>query len=174
MAIILDGNAGISFNDSTSQNTSAIISGKLPTNKLPVGTVIQTVYGSTTSTLGSTTGSGGAEETGLSASITPTSSSSKILVITHQPGSGKNTAADSLYAELVRDSTVIAQQNRFTLTDNNSTANFDNLTFSVLDSPATTSATTYKVRARRQGSSGVGYVNVDSNLCTIILMEIAS
>ena len=34
MSIIIDGNAGISFNDSTSQNTSAVVSGKLPVAKL--------------------------------------------------------------------------------------------------------------------------------------------
>ena len=48
MSIILDGNAGISFNDSTSQNTSAVISGKLPTAKLPAGSVLQVVQATTT------------------------------------------------------------------------------------------------------------------------------
>ena len=91
MSIILDGNAGISFNDSTSQNTSAVISGKLPTAKLPAGSVLQVVQ-ATTSTEVSTT-STSYVSAGLSASITPTSSSNKILILVEIIADHRNQAS---------------------------------------------------------------------------------
>jgi hypothetical protein len=144
----------------------------IPKSTLPTGSVLQVVNATNSSTLGSTNST--PTDTGLTATITPTSATSKILVMTYQPGSGRNAAADSLYAGLVRGSTTIASQSRFALSDNNLSAIFADLVFTVLDSPATTSATTYKVQANRNGSAGSGVVNVDSNLCTITLMEIAA
>jgi hypothetical protein len=163
MALTLDGTAGITF-PVTAGSASAV--------QASSGRVLQVVNATYSSSLGSTNST--PTDTGLTATITPSSATSKILVMTYQPGSGKNAAADSLYAGLVRGSTTIASQNRFSLTDTNSVSQFVDLMFSVLDSPSTTSATTYKVQANRNGSAGVGYVNVDSNLCTITLMEIAA
>ena len=157
---------------STIDNSGISASAAISTSKLGTGAVLQVVSATYSSTLSSTNST--PTDTGLTATITPSSATSKILVMTYQPGSGRNAAADSLYAGLVRGSTTIASQSRFALTDNNSSASFVDLVFIVLDSPATTSATTYKVQANRNGSAGSGVVNVDSNLCTITLMEIAA
>jgi hypothetical protein len=173
MPTIINGTSNaITFPDSSVQNTSAIVSGYIPYANLPAGSVLQVVYGSHSGSLGSTNST--PTDTGLTATITPRFATSKVLVITYQCGSGRNAAADALFAQLLRGGTTIAQQNRFSLTDTNSVSQFGDLVFSVLDSPATTSATTYKVQANRNGSSGVGYVNVDNNLTTITLMEIAA
>jgi hypothetical protein len=78
MAIILDGNIGLTYPDVTTQNTSAIISGKLPTAKLPAGAVLQVVSNTYQVTSQIDTLSTTFITTGLSGTITPTSSSSKI------------------------------------------------------------------------------------------------
>ena len=94
------------------------------------------------------------EVTGLTATITPTSSSSKILVMVgvlagyDDGGTVTRRAGFSIF----RGSTnLIVPTSAYCST---------NIGFSFLDSPATTSATTYSVRAKNNGGSGsVLYVN---------------
>ena len=90
-------------------------------------------------------------DTGLSASITPTSSSSKILIIAMLGGLGADNS--SIKAKLMRGSTDIAvgdaASNRARATVQgqlSSTFNAASFHMSHLDSPSTTSATTYKVQ----------------------------
>ena len=90
-----------------------------------------------------------------------------------QPGTGKNTAADYAKLQLQRNGTALSTFNRFGLTDNNSTANFQTANFVVLDSPASTSALTYKIQFAAGTTAGTCYCNVDGVLCTIVLQEIA-
>ncbi len=90
-------------------------------------------------------------DTGLSASITPTSTSSKILIIAMLGGLGADNS--SIKAKLMRGSTDVAvgdaasNRARATVQGQNS-SNFNAASFhmSALDSPSTTSATTYKVQ----------------------------
>lgn len=98
--------------------------------------------------------------TGLSVTITPTSSSSKILVLTHIAGAARASAGGNL--RLLRGSTQIgladAASNRslssfsgnLWITSDHDAARC--MTGIFLDSPATTSSTTYKV----QGKNGTG------------------
>ena len=135
--------------------------GTIVTNKT-AGTVLQVVSTTKTDTFSMSSTTFG-DVTGLSVSITPTSSTSKILVISNLNwGSSAN---DINSARLLRDSTVISAgnsaSNRSPSFAGMRTASADNIeTVSVtfLDSPATTSATTYKVQVR-VGSADTVYVN---------------
>ena len=123
--------------------------------------VLQTVSTAKTDTF-STTSASMTDVTGLSVSITPSSATSKILVLLQVNGSG-DSATTNLFGQLVRDSTAIdigdtaGSRSRVTffqeagLGIGNSVAIF-------LDSPATTSATTYKVQVRTQGA-GTVFIN---------------
>ncbi len=102
--------------------------------------------------------------TGLSASITPSSSSSRILVIVDAKLS--NSGADSSMLKLLRGSTDIyigdaASSRTRTSTSSGFTSNeiYNTLVFYV-DSPSTTSSTTYKTQIR--SSSGTAYLNRSS------------
>jgi hypothetical protein len=129
--------------------------------------------------------------TGLSASITPTSASSKILILSTTAISGF-TQSTQLTLRLVRGSTVIfagdsagSRQLGFYGADGNVFGVSVVLPQTVvyLDSPATTSSTTYKIQGRVDSewtwyvNSAVDDVNASYRTRTassIILMEIAA
>ena len=100
---------------------------------------------------------------GLSVSITPSSSSNKILVIADIACSGAN--ANYNMFQLVRNSTdiykgtdsktYIGSKIWYPLADNNNdNATMGNINMVFIDSPATTSAATYKVQVRVTGNTG--------------------
>ena len=101
--------------------------------------------------------------TGLSVSITPTASSSKILVLCNPSGSGQAGVGD-MFGQLVRDSTAIgngaAASNRVvcSMMFEGATGAVVNPVMVYLDSPATTSATTYKIQIRNSNGA-TGYIN---------------
>lgn len=119
--------------------------------------------------------------TDLSVSITPSATSSKVLVIFNISMAGSTT--NDIFANLVRGSTAIAQSSGAT---NNatfagftsSTAALNSWCSSYLDSPATTSATTYKFQLR--AGSDTAYVNrrgadtSNGSVSTITVMEISA
>lgn len=170
MSIILDGNAGITYPDVTSQNTSAVIGGKLPTAKLPAGSVLQVVQGtySSYSALTSSTW----VDTGLTASITPTSSTSKILVLVCMRAYA-NISCDYGGIRLLRGASTLFSDGRVCLRDATSPGSDQVWNRVYLDSPSTTSSTTYKLQAQNGLANGTFYIMLDSNIATITLMEIA-
>ena len=123
--------------------------------------------------------------TGLSVSITPTSSTSKVLVLLNAHGGHDNT--NYFLWNIVRDSTAIAQpdgSNPYPATANtyvgDSVASglaIMTVNMNFLDSPSTTSATTYKIQVRTTG--GTATVNGrpsntnGATVSTITVMEIA-
>ena len=85
MTTTIDGNSGIIFPNSTTQNISAFSSGKyLPAN-MPTGTVLQIISAYDNSV---TSGSGNEvyAAIGLTATITPISTSSKIMIVANIQG----------------------------------------------------------------------------------------
>jgi hypothetical protein len=104
--------------------------------------------------------------TGLSVSITPTSATNKVLVIfTVQAASA---AVKTSYLQLMRDSTAIAigdtasNRSRSTVVVRKNEDNItDTVSIMFLDSPATTSATTYKLQGRTESSSTL-FINRDN------------
>jgi hypothetical protein len=147
--------------------------------------VLQTVK-TDTFTMSSTTF---ADITGLSVSITPSNSANKILVFAHVNNVG-TVSTSSSGIRLVRNSTEIsvgdAAGSRVQVSGGSNYGVFgvtitgDSVMF--LDSPATTSATTYKIQIQAYASTA--YVNrspVDSNdpayyrtVSSITVMEIAA
>lgn len=126
--------------------------------------------------------------TGLSLSITPSSASSKILVIATIDAHG-TAGTNSGLTRLMRDATPIAisdsagsrKQSTSIVTSNADTSDFTSVTY--LDSPATTSATTYKWQVENNVSGQTVYVNrtaTDTNstqygraVSSITVMEVA-
>jgi len=140
------------------------------------GKVLQVV--NFTSTVGANTTSSTYSDTDITLSITPTSATSKILVTVFQNGCAKNvnTAGTGLALRLLRGSTVIASQFSNYGAYTNTTLNIDIGTCGItyLDSPATTSSTTYKTQlASVTGVDGV-YVGANGARSSITLMEIGA
>jgi hypothetical protein len=133
------------------------------------GRVIQVVSTTKTDTF-STTSTTPVDITGATLTITPSSDTSKILVSYSFPVT--SSAGDFVSAQLVRDSTVIGggavEGSRLSAISRvyNDAADYSsqfNGTF--LDSPATTSATTYKLRLFVNGATayvGRGNENADN------------
>ena len=136
------------------------------------GNVIQVVNAtySTIATNSTTTNA----DSGLTASITPKFSTSKILVIVNMAGLyNGGTASLGTQFQLIRNSTNIIQFARYT---NYATGTlFTQAGTNYLDSPATTSSTTYKVQfCKSDGTAGTVSVQQNSDTSTITLMEIAA
>ena len=137
------------------------------------GTVVQVVFGSI-STQASTT-STSFVDTGLTATITPTSSSNKILVLVNQRvyAQTDNRASVALYRG-GSDVSPVADITRYGLHDSSSVGGGDFFTLSYLDSPSSTSAQVYKTVVKRQAGSASIFVQIDDDLSTITLMEIVA
>ena len=104
-----------------------------------------------------------ADVTGLSVSITPKSTTSKILVMAAVSGTGQ-LAATNFFGRLMRDSTAIAVADAASSRTQSTIAARDQDNGSVmpvmfLDSPATVSAVTYKIQVRSQGTGSAVYIN---------------
>ena len=153
---------------------------------LPAGSVLQVVSASNSSR---STASTQTWTSVVSASITPTSSSSKILILGHVH-CGNGSVSNSVGLRIYRDSTVVGSGTG--TVDCHAADNLQGgiswMTVSIpahfLDSPATTSSISYSLRAASwEGILVVNSSNNDSNAfssgnaygtCQIVLMEIAA
>ena len=163
-------------------NTGTILTSATTTG-FPAGSVLQ-VVSTNKADVFSTSSSSFTDITGFSASITPTSATSKILVICNMPLVGQDSSSGVGF-NLVRGSTSIGQGTGGTTTNAIAvvymTANnfYTGTSFNFLDSPSTTSSTTYKVQMLAS-SSTTAYINRRASdtyfgsSCTLTLMEIAA
>ncbi len=171
----------------TTTLTLPAVSGTILTTS-SVGSVIQVVSTTKTDTFTNSSASF-VDITGLSVSITPTSSSNKIFVM-YSLMSGEN-ASNFPLVRLVRNSTAIAvgdaASSRTQVSSvawgsgGNNATNMQSMNF--LDSPATTSSTTYKLQISGATAGVTNYINRnqrDDNagyeprgVSTITVMEIA-
>jgi hypothetical protein len=123
--------------------------------------------------------------TGLSVSITPQSSSSQILCM-GQLNTGVITG-EIVFGQLLRGATVIGNGTGGSGINAITTSGVGANTIAMattpilfLDSPATTSATTYKIQIKTGGAAVVGYVNRRQNdtvvggSSSLILMEVSA
>ena len=161
MAITLDGTSGITFPNSTVQASA--------------GKILQVVQGLLTTQVATSTYNTFVT-TGLTASITPTSSTSKILATvsgTGFPGAVNVQGVFTLY----RNSTNLSTYG-FTTAYSASNAVQVGVGFSYLDSPATTSATSYTLYFTVTNAVGTVTFNSPSGYgqgtATIILQEVAA
>ena len=148
----------------------------IPKAALPTGSVLQVVTGSTSTSVG--TSGTTYIDTGLSATITPTSATSRILVLVCQNGITKGPGANGAGAkiQLLRGSTVLIKiQGYAGYTESSSYNWIGGVSSAYIDSPATTSATTYKTQfGNEQAVAATVNVNSDGSTSTITLLEIAA
>jgi hypothetical protein len=140
------------------------------------GKVLQVVYGSTSTAASSSVNT--FADTNLSASITPSSATSKVLVLVSQNGCRKNTGniENCLTVKLVRGATdLITFVTDGGFTETNLYNAFGSASCAYLDEPNTTSSVTYKTQFRNAVNAASVSVQVNSNqTSTIILMEIGA
>jgi len=136
------------------------------------GKVLQVVQGDyATST---TSSSSTYADTDLTATITPTSATSKILVM-YSISARKDTqnSQNAVNFKLLRNATSISIRQSMGYTGT-AIQNYFYVGSNVLDSPATTSATTYKVQFASDNNTAQVTVQGSNDLSTIILMEIGA
>jgi hypothetical protein len=154
------------------------VTGTVLTDTSPkAGNVIQVVQGTTTTVVNSSSST--YTDTTLSATITPSSSSSKVLVIVNQQGVSKTVGNTSAQFQILRGSTqILYTGDAFLSTGNTNAVRGITWSATVLDSPNTTSATTYKTQfasvANIANVSVQDYLSGSAPTSTIILMEIAA
>lgn len=168
---------------STIDDTLATFAGQFPAQGFALR--IRQVVTATRTTQFTTTSTGFVDVTGLSVTITPQASTSTILILLTLGSCGNTDAASMSLYNLYRNSTAIAQPTdgldwcraSALLYANNAGTGFP-VVSSFIDSPATTSATTYKLAMRVNGGTGVINrlaLNTDwSGVSTITVMEVAA
>lgn len=150
---------------------SAALDSGVPTRaQLPAGSVLQVLNFTYTTPETYTNTSFAAS--GITLTITPTAATSKILI----------TGSVDLYVGAAIYNIVTVYRNSVTNLGatnygfgalyGNTGDRFGQVSFTYLDSPATTSATTYTVY--RRVSSGTGYMNNNSEMSTFTVWEIAA
>ena len=141
------------------------------------GKVLQVV--STTYSTAFTTTSTSYVDSNLTLSITPSSATSKVLVIVAQVLGITSTGANgSAGAAVLRGASIIVETNGrapeySTPAVNNSEINIP-CSLVVLDSPATTSSTTYKTQIKSGFAGQTAKAQVGSSTSTITLLEIGA
>jgi hypothetical protein len=166
--MIIDGTNGITFNNATTQASA--------------GQVLQVVQGTTNTGVTNTTTT--YTDTNLTATITPKFSTSKVLVIISQSMYLYDTSSaidGGAGLILQRNSSTVysptANRDIFTFYAPTGLSRFDfglMLPVNYLDSPASTSALTYKTQAALQTSgAGASIICQSAGYSTITLMEIA-
>jgi hypothetical protein len=148
------------------------LTGTIAAAALPAGSVIQVVNATYSTSASNSTNTW--IDTGLTATITPSSASNKILVFVSQVGCSKQTGDTYLGLRLLRGASTIVDFEAVggynaTATQNN----FGSCSTAYLDSPATTSATTYKTQFKSDSNIALVVVQRANMTSTITLMEIA-
>jgi hypothetical protein len=170
MPITLNGDGAIS--GLTATGISAVQN--VGRTNLPAGSVLQVV--SFTTDANTSTTSGTPVATALTASITPTSASSKIHVSFNamcQKSTGSGIFA-SLGVAIYKNAGLVIYTTRYGGYSGVQAALYMNASGQYLDSPATTSSTTYTIYIFNEVSGSAVAMNNDSSSSTITLMEIAA
>lgn len=161
MSMVIDGTNGLTFNNASTQASSS--------------KVLQVVNATTTTSVSNSTQT--YADTGITATITPLFSTSKILALINI-GQAQKTAGNAnndISINLVRNGTQIVQLTQEALLTGTAIALNMPLSFQYYDSPASTSALTYKCQFKNNDNNGAAVsVQTSSLLSTITLMEIAS
>ena len=140
------------------------------------GKVLQAVFASYGSPVSSTSST--YATTNVTATITPSATTSKIAIIStlclaNNPGTTGNAGVG---LRLVRGSTVVNVMGGSNLSDQFNSVKYGQANCTYLDSPSTTSATTYTIQFART-TAGTVYINGDGSSTdnsTILLLEIGA
>jgi len=192
MPLILDGSTGVTFpaggvgnpasavvgltDTQTLTNKSVVatqLTGTVAAARLPAGAVLQVVSAATTTST-STTSSSYVAVTNLTASITPSSATSKILILVnaniYNSASGGSENAMTIY----KDGADLTGGNGFSDSYTGLSDLIAQAPMMYLDSPATTSSKTYAIYIKKTQGTGTVQVNLRGTTSTITLMEIAA
>lgn len=137
--------------------------------------IAQVVTSTTTSSTSATGGAGYVDVSGLSVTITPTLSSSQILIVSSFVILGSGTTYQSGQVQLIRGATSLSATVAGTYYPGGASTNFANyMPFSIqyVDSPATTSATTYKMQINNVFSTTNWQANPSAASIQISALEI--
>ena len=145
----------------TLDTTGATVTG------LTTGKVLQVVSTANTSSI--TGNNTSFADSGFSVTITPSATSSKILILT-QIAAFNDTTATSMYYSIYRGTTNLAGASGFVRTYNGGSNLGSSVAMNFLDSPSTTSATEYSVYVKV--NAGIGYISVNDSTSTITALEI--
>ena len=129
------------------------------------GIVLQVVNG--TNNTNTTTTNTSYTDTSITASITPSSTSNKILVFASVNGAGNVTASKQSYFSLYRDTT--ARIEWFSISG--AAYNYNANSIGFLDSPSSTSALSYNIKIKSE-SGGTAIVGAYNSYSSLVLMEI--
>lgn len=139
------------------------------------GKVLQVVTATTTTFTSNATTT--YSDTTLTATITPTLNTSTILVLVNQNGIAKEdgNASSGVGLRLMRGATEISLIAARATINFTTTGQFGTtLSTAYKDSPATTSATTYKTQFKNNVAANAAYVQIDDAMSTITLLEIGA
>jgi hypothetical protein len=129
-----------------------------------------------TSTTNTTTTSTSFVTSNLSASITPSATSSKVLILVTQGAFYNNAANAEIYATIFRG--TVAGTNLATTANVGFATEFPvgvgNVSINFLDSPSTTSAQTYTVGIRSAGGSATANWSYQNSTGIITLLEVSA
>jgi hypothetical protein len=159
MSMLIDGTNGLTFNNATTQASAGVVL-----------QVVNATYSTQVSTSANTF-----SDTGLTATITPKFSTSKILVFVDQNSVSKDTSNTGVNIKLQRNGSDLGSYFGYVAGYTNSTASSDigSVSVNYLDSPATTSAVTYKTQFASNSPTASAIVQQFNAMSTITLMEIA-
>lgn len=168
---------------SSGLNASALTTGTLPKAQLPAGTVLQVVQYSSSTQVTNTSNTVWAD-VGLSGAITPTSSTSKILVAYNLQAGNRTPGLGEMF-RIKRAGSVVFTQQQFSQVGDvgmGETNGFGGMSYlGYLDAPSTTSSVTYSAEVKhRTGNTGTFIINdpTGSNATPVYsfltLMEIAA
>ena len=151
------------------------VSGGVPSWATPaaagkIGQVINALYDTETSTTSTSYG-----DTGLSASITPSATSSKVLIIVSLDAILKTGNAGYGEFALLKGATVLKYFGNAGNSANGVSNGVGGVMLSYLDTPSTTSSTTYKAQFKSSAAATTIYINTaGANVGTssITLMEV--
>jgi len=116
-----------------------------------------------------TTSTSFVQATGTSVSITPSSASSKILVLVSSSGGNTTSGAGTKFT-IYRDATNLGTSDGIMFLRAAAANDHGAISMSTLDSPSTTSSISYSIYMRV--STGTGYVGVGNIETSVTLMEV--
>ena len=137
--------------------------------------IAQVVTATTTNTTSATGGAGYVDVSGLSVTITPTLSTSKVLIVTSFNILGSGTTYQNGQVQLLRGATSLTAELVGSYYPGGASTNFANYipyARQYVDSPATTSATTYKMQINNVFSASNWTANSGAASIQISAMEI--
>jgi len=152
------------------------VAGGVPTWAAPAGggKMLQVITGETATTVTSTSAT--YADTNLTATITPSSATSTILVTVHQyAGKVGGGANESVGLRLYRGATLVKQiVSDAWYTGVTSTVLGPTFSYSYLDSPSSTSAIVYKTQFNNNNASGSVRVQPGTGYSSITLIEVGA